>query len=82
MTDPDPGGARVEFDSKHTDPFGLRLAAQASDRARVGLQFRPQFESCLRSRGFTDRSIAQAYAALIGPASVDEALALLSRQDI
>lgn len=60
-------------------PFGLRLAAMASDRAKAADRQRPAFERRLLGLGYSPRSIAHAYSILSGPGAVDEALQALER---
>ena len=62
-------------------PFGLRLAAKASDRAKTAEQLWPAFERRLLDLGYSPRSIAHAYSILSGPGTVDEALRALEREE-
>jgi hypothetical protein len=63
------------------EPFGLRLAAKASDRAKAAERQWPAFERRLRDLGYSPRSIAHAYSILSGPGTVDEALRALQRDE-
>ncbi|MHB8660250.1 MAG: hypothetical protein ACYC91_20395 [Solirubrobacteraceae bacterium] len=62
-------------------PFGLRLAAKASDRAEAAERQWPAFERRLLGLGYSPRSIAHAYSILSGPGTVDEALRALERDE-
>jgi len=55
----------------------LRLAAKAADRAKAAEALRPAFEERLRKLGYSPLAIAHAFSTLIGPGTVEEALAEL-----
>jgi hypothetical protein len=62
-------------------PFGLRLAARASDRAKAAEPLWPAFERRLLGLGYSPRSIAHAFSILSGLGTVDEALEALERDE-
>jgi len=63
------------------DPFGLRLAAKAADRASTASRERPAFEKRLSELGYGPRAIAHAFSTLSGPGTVAEALETLEREN-
>jgi hypothetical protein len=56
----------------------LRLAANATDRAKAAEKLRPAFEHKLRELGYSSLGIAHAFSTLAGPGTVEEALAELA----
>ena len=59
----------------------LRLAAKAADRAKAAETLRPAFEERLKHLGHSSRATAHAFSALTGPATVEEVLAELDRNE-
>jgi hypothetical protein len=59
----------------------LRLAAKAADRGKAAEKLRPAFEKRLKELGYSGRAIAHAFSALVGPATVTEALAKLAHYE-
>ena len=57
------------------------MAAKASDRAQAAEALRPAFERRLGELGYSSRAIAHAFSALIGPDTVEEALAGLTEHE-
>jgi hypothetical protein len=55
-----------------------RLAATAADRANTAEKLRAVFEKRLRDLGYSSLAIAHAFSTLIGPGTVEEALAELA----
>ena len=59
----------------------LRLGAKAADREKAGETLRPAFEQRLTELGYSPLAIAHTFSALTGPATVEDALAVLEENE-